>query len=328
MDAGFGAAVVRAWEGVHVEGGPFRALWTGWKWRRLGGDGGFVVQFNPQHWAKKRGGRHVPEHSPVLKPFSDEGFHFNKIGDEREVLMCCAHTGKAGDTFEWGEGEHMLAINVSPMFRAHSLLVPQPLQRHPQQITRCGAAIALAAASAVRKGDDSFRVGYNSLGAFASVNHLHFHLIATSPTTGQSGFPLESAALESVGGGGGGFEVMRTASWPVRTAVIRGEEAGVAEGLFAICDMLQEEGVPFNAILRGAGGEEAVAWVTPRKNQSNNGGDFRAAVVEIGGVVTAISEEHMSHVVEGDITKELVSDVTLEEADFTALLHRFCHRIA
>lgn len=54
------------------------------------------------------------------------------------------------------------------------LLIPRVLECLPQRIDRDSFLLALH--MAVEAGNQYFRLGYNSLGAFATINHLHFQV--------------------------------------------------------------------------------------------------------------------------------------------------------
>lgn len=94
----------------------------------------------------------------------------------------------------------MVVVNVSPLEYCHVLLVPTPEKCLPQMLTESGlkTAIDFSLVSGNRYlrffnpqtlkicytvhntqvfvvCRRYFRVGFNSLGGFASVNHLHFH---------------------------------------------------------------------------------------------------------------------------------------------------------
>lgn len=66
-------------------------------------------------------------------------------------------------------------INNSPLTKYHSLICPRLHEHLPQIITK--ECIELAIDIVTGLNNRSYRIGYNSLGAFASVNHLHMHLI-------------------------------------------------------------------------------------------------------------------------------------------------------
>lgn len=54
------------------------------------------------------------------------------------------------------------------------LLIPRILDCSPQQMN--AGALLLALRFAAEMNNPCFRLGYNSLGAFATVNHLHFQV--------------------------------------------------------------------------------------------------------------------------------------------------------
>lgn len=69
-------------------------------------------------------------------------------------------------------------FQVSPIEYGHVLLIPRVLDRLPQRIDSDSLLLALHLAK--EASDPFFRVGYNSLGAFATINHLHFQVICLS----------------------------------------------------------------------------------------------------------------------------------------------------
>ena len=98
----------------------------------------------------------------LLRPFDPAGFHFNKPFLAREVLWQGELAGKPTQ----------LLYNKFPFARLHGLLVPEPLRQMPQCLTPelHGWAWDLCAHAGV----PGFCLAYNSHGAGASVNHLHF----------------------------------------------------------------------------------------------------------------------------------------------------------
>lgn len=63
---------------------------------------------------------------------------------------------------------------VSPIEYGHVLLIPRVLNCLSQRIDPESLLLALHLAK--EAADPFFRVGYNSLGAFATINHLHFQV--------------------------------------------------------------------------------------------------------------------------------------------------------
>ncbi len=98
----------------------------------------------------------------LLHPFDPAGFHFNKPFLAKEILWESQLAGKPA----------RLLYNKFPFARLHGLLVPEPLRELPQYLTPelHGWAWHLCAHADMR----GLCLGYNSHGAGASVNHLHF----------------------------------------------------------------------------------------------------------------------------------------------------------
>lgn len=68
----------------------------------------------------------------------------------------------------------MIDFQVSPIEYGHVLLIPRVLDCLSQKIDPESFLLALHMAS--EAGSPYFRLGYNSLGAFATINHLHFQV--------------------------------------------------------------------------------------------------------------------------------------------------------
>ncbi len=106
----------------------------------------------------------------LLRPFDPSGFHFNKPFLAKEILWEGELAGKAA----------RILYNKFPFARLHGLLVPEPLREMPQYLTPelHGWAWDLCTES----GMPGLCLGYNSHGAGASVNHLHFQsFVQTNP---------------------------------------------------------------------------------------------------------------------------------------------------
>jgi len=108
----------------------------------------------------------------ISQPFNPEKFNFNKV-HSKEVLfeVCPMHTSAAATS---EDDRHLMMINVSPMEYGHSLLVPSVSSCLPQVLTE--EALLLALETSMLSNHRGFHVGFNSLCAHASVNHLHFHV--------------------------------------------------------------------------------------------------------------------------------------------------------
>ncbi len=100
----------------------------------------------------------------ISRPFDPQGFHFNKPFLSRERFW-------AGELL--GEEVHLL-YNKFPFVPLHGLLVPQPAAQRPQLLTRQDHDYIWRLCETLGERLPGFAVGYNSYGACASVNHLHF----------------------------------------------------------------------------------------------------------------------------------------------------------
>jgi GDP-D-glucose phosphorylase len=109
--------------------------------------------------------RRKPEKFESITPkFNVDEFNFNKI-DPREALA----------VFEFNGFPVLFLINNSPLTKYHLLIVPEVETNQPQIMTQNCLELGLSIMKATN--DRAIRLGYNSPGALASVNHLHLHLI-------------------------------------------------------------------------------------------------------------------------------------------------------
>lgn len=132
------------------------------EYRNVEGTLGFVAQFNEGRGFLRR----KPQNTIHLKmPFNDNLFNFTKV-DESEALLKIEVANLVD--------EAVILINNSPIEWCSSLLVPNPEKKYPQIATKESIIMALSIMSS--SGDTTLRMGFNSLGAAASVNHLHWHL--------------------------------------------------------------------------------------------------------------------------------------------------------
>ncbi|NXJ85046.1 GDPP1 phosphorylase, partial [Trogon melanurus] len=156
----FDRALLSGWDD-RMERGLFRYRLGPLPTRVLPGSLGLVVQLNAERGTQRR----PPQ--PMLslrQPFDPTAFNFTRLRPGELLLRL---RGPAGADVL------LAAINASPLERGHVLLMPEPGRRLPQALTapvlRAGLEAVLLSAH------PGFRVGFNGLGAGASVNHLHLH---------------------------------------------------------------------------------------------------------------------------------------------------------
>lgn len=72
------------------------------------------------------------------------------------------------------DSPNLVLINVSPIEYGHVLLVPQVMSNLTQLIDQ--ASMRLALQFCEHSNNPYFRLCYNSLGAYGTINHLHFQV--------------------------------------------------------------------------------------------------------------------------------------------------------
>lgn len=128
------------------------------------------------------------------------------------------------------------------------LLIPRIFECLPQRIDR--ESFLLALYMAVEAGNPYFRLGYNSLGAFATINHLHFqaYYLATP-------FPVERAPSKKITTTSSGVKISYILNYPVRGLVF--ESGNTLEDLSNVvsdsCICLQENNIPYNVLIADSG---------------------------------------------------------------------------
>ncbi|KAM4572968.1 GDP-D-glucose phosphorylase 1 isoform 2-T2 [Odontesthes bonariensis] len=142
--------------------------------RVLPGPRGYVAQLNIQRGIERRKPQEILS---IQQEFNASQFNFNKINPEEVIFEMIKDTDRGTalpDEEELPQPCRMVVlINVSPLEFGHCLFVPDPSCCFPQILTR--SAVQVGIESVLLSSDPGFRVGFNSLGAFASVNHLHLH---------------------------------------------------------------------------------------------------------------------------------------------------------
>mmetsp|Transcript_29651 Transcript_29651/g.40944 ORF Transcript_29651/g.40944 Transcript_29651/m.40944 type:complete len:419 (+) Transcript_29651:582-1838(+) len=244
----FDTVLLAEWED-RFEKGLFRYDVTACATKVLDGRWGFVAQLNEGRAAKKRPTEFSVDE--VLQPFDESKFNFKKVS-QSEVLFQFGSSADASSAFvPEVPVEHnptMVLINVSPIEYGHVLLVPRILDNLPQQMSQSELRLALQMAASAN--NPYMRVGYNSLGAYATINHLHFqayYLMAP--------FPVERAPSSSLGVVKWGVRVQRLREYPCRGLVFEGGDsiAHLADLVGRACTRLQEINVPFNLLIVDCG---------------------------------------------------------------------------
>eukprot|EP00936_MAST-01D_sp_MAST-1D-sp1_P001893 g1893.t1 len=335
----------------------------------------FTLQFNAAQASGKR--CEHPKDSAVVQAFDDKRFNFNKVR-EGEVLGSvglerradgwpCLRTIWAGacdavgaaatsaaDAGVIGGGNSCapppskLIVNVSPLTPGHFILAPFTALQLPQVLTADALLLGLVLVQSSRRFD--FRVVFNSLGAWASVNHLHLHGVYLDGVTRSGAFPAELAARRALVPGGHRIgqkwvlHVEETIDYPSPAIVLRLTRTSVAGGAdgadgsddvaagpslilrsaFAVVRELQQRDVPHNIVC----GKSDFAlpfryevFVFPRRaGVPGLDGALGVAVMEIAGHPVVRSNQSAFDAMTGEAYERHVMDeVALPNADYDTL---------
>lgn len=146
--------------------------------------GKWELQFNHlRSFRPKRITAHAP--AGIRVDFDEAGFHFNKGFMQKEAFWAGTLGGK----------DATLYYNKYPFVDFHCLLVPERERRLPQFLTAEHHTHLWELTRQLAETLDGVGFGYNSIGAFASVNHLHFQMFLKP-----AGFPAMDGVWRHNGG--------------------------------------------------------------------------------------------------------------------------------
>jgi len=270
---GLDQTLMASWKKLE-EGGSFRYELSGVRERRIPGPFAFLAQFLPQRATLRR----PPQAMMSLTQLPDpQGFNFTKVDEARELVFQLRNLEDAG------EERNLLLINVSPIDQGHSLLVPWADRILPQQVTFEGALLALHLLSL--SSSPNIRIAFNSLCAFASVNHQHWHVYYTTHRSAVVECPVHRMAGPLHTWTADQYPAL---GWCLQVATrVPGELATAARSLATLTRWLVEGGVAHNVFLCPLPGGRARVIVWPRESVvgAKDPGAFVMAVCELSGQV-------------------------------------------
>ncbi|XP_063781903.1 GDP-D-glucose phosphorylase 1 [Pseudophryne corroboree] len=188
----FDTALRSDWE-EKMKQGLFRyPLWS-LQTRILPGNVKYVAQLNIKRGIERR---KPQDTKSIQEKFNPKQFNFNKIiskeimfkmirsPKEKADSSACIDVNPEGNRevpdndaasalLKHRQDHILVVINVSPLEFGHVLFIPDPSLCLTQILTPDLMLFGLE--SILLSGHPGFRVGFNSLGGFASVNHLHLH---------------------------------------------------------------------------------------------------------------------------------------------------------
>ncbi|XP_010433431.1 PREDICTED: GDP-L-galactose phosphorylase 1-like [Camelina sativa] len=242
--------VLGEWED-RFQRGLFRYDVTACETKVIPGKYGFVAQLNEGRHLKKRPTEFRVD--KVLQSFDGSKFNFTKVGQEE--LLFQFEAGEDGQVqffpcmpLDPENSFSVVAINVSPIEYGHVLLIPRVLDCLPQRIDH--KSLLLAVHMAAEAANPYFRLGYNSLGAFATINHLHFQAYYLAMP-----FPLERAPTKKMVTTVSGVKISELLNYPVRSLLFEGGSSmqDLSDTVSDACVCLQNDNIPFNILIADCG---------------------------------------------------------------------------
>ncbi|KAI3997082.1 hypothetical protein MKX01_032733 [Papaver californicum] len=238
------------WED-RVQRGLFRYDVTACETKVIPGQSGFIAQLNEGRHLKKRPTEFRVD--KVLQPFDGSKFNFTKVGQEEVLFQFEETDGDEAQFFpsapiDTKNSPSVVAINVSPIEYGHVLLIPRILECLPQSIDHKSLLLAIQMAS--EAGSPYFRLGYNSLGAFATINHLHFQAYYLAVP-----FPIEKAATCKITTLDNEVKVSELLNYPVRGLIYEGgnDMLALSDAVSDSCICLQDNNIPYNVLIADSG---------------------------------------------------------------------------
>ncbi|KAH1063178.1 hypothetical protein J1N35_028165 [Gossypium stocksii] len=311
--------VLGEWED-RMQRGLFRYDVTACETKVIPGEYGFIAQLNEGRHLKKRPTEFRVD--KVLQPFDGNKFNFTKVGQE-EVLFQFEASEDGEVQFypnapiDVENSPSVVAINVSPIEYGHVLLIPRIFECLPQRIDRENFLLALHMAA--EAGNPYFRLGYNSLGAFATINHLHFQAYYLAVP-----FPIEKAPTKELTTLSDGVIVSELLKYPVKGLVFRGGNTlqDLSNTVSDACICLQENNIPYNVLISDCGKrifllpqcyaeKQALGEVSPELLDTQ----VNPAVWEISGHMVLKRRKDYDEASEGNAWR-LLAEVSLSEERF------------
>ncbi|KAM6961451.1 GDP-D-glucose phosphorylase 1 [Aplochiton taeniatus] len=309
-----------------MERGLFRYHLGDLKTKILPGSQGYVAQLNIERGTERRKPQEILS---IKQPFDGKQFNFNKINPKEIICIMIKNYeivkqgSKNGHVYK--PCRMTVLVNVSPLEFGHCLFVPEPTLCFPQVLTR--SAVLIAIESVLLSSDQGFRMGFNSLGAFASVNHLHLHGYYMSKPLQIEEAPVRPLVPDK------GF--YRLKSFPVGFMFYT-EPEELDKVVRAICqstDFLVEENKAHNLFFtRGCppgvtldddrrsirGGVRIIVW--PRKScfGAKEESAFNVALCELAGHLPFKNKQDYENITEKDVM-DIIQKYLLPDDEFLVL---------
>lgn len=290
----------------------------------------FYAFFNTEYIANKRNSHNQMNSStsiqPIVVPFDFAKFNFSWVKQEEILLVYFSDSKRIlklsdlKDKSEINKEEnlHHIIINKSPIFKYHMLLIPNLFLSLSQKMNSDCLKLIYEFCENVNSTD--LRIGFNSLGGYASVNHLHFHLIFLKDIAKEmESFPIETyerkqfLAINNI-------ILAELINYPVKAYVLSFKEinSNIFNLFGCIIDIFTTRNIAHNILFSEKG---KVIYIIPRKNEMLNNlhGDLNCAWLEICGIAICRTVKMKEMIDEKLFETVLKDNVSLEEKEYQLL---------
>ncbi|XP_028358151.1 GDP-D-glucose phosphorylase 1 [Phyllostomus discolor] len=309
----FDSALCSAWR-QRMDLGLFRYCLGELQTQTLPGAVGFVAQLNVERGVQRRAPQSI---GSMRQAFDPKQFNFTKIRPG-EVLFRLRRKPDLPGALR--QEDILVMINVSPLEWGHVLLVPEPALGLPQRLLP--GALRAGLEAVLLSSHPGFRVGFNSLGGLASVNHLHLHGYYLAHR-----LPVERAPSERLDPGGH-LHLLQAVPAPGFLFYTGGPEPDLEALISRVCratDYLTDHEIAHNLfVTRGAPpgktspssaltGVRVILWARKSSFKRKESEAFNVALCELAGHLSVKTSQDFGSLTEA-ASLALIQDCLLPPA--------------
>ncbi|EGD83605.1 hypothetical protein PTSG_04213 [Salpingoeca rosetta] len=252
----------------------------------------------------------------LRRPFDPRDFHFGKVS-LNEFLFVMTDDANAhdectafSDIQAFHRPVHAVLVNKSPLSKYSGLLVPFLREQRNQVMTADALLVGLGFANRLQ--GSGIRVGFNSLYAGASVNHLHFQFWWDTHA-----LPIELAEMTTVTATDR-LLVERDAGYLssfLRFTYDRAAPGVVVEALMPALQHLTRRNTPYNLVL-----VPGMVYLLPRQPMLKQLGSINVGFPEVSGTPLVPSHDDFVALTAEDVVRHWTTHVRVPSTVFDELV--------